>query len=104
MKFPTMWCETIKASDQPVHMHSVIRATFRLLSYRLNNIGASRLKRGCTGSSEYTLVTMPHCWKSHVVSQMPLSSAVVFCKHLLADHVNPEWMQTDLGPYCLQAS
>ena len=23
------------------------------------------LKRGSTGSSQYTLVKMPHCWKSH---------------------------------------
>ena len=23
------------------------------------------LKEGCTGSSESTLVKMPHCWKSH---------------------------------------
>ena len=23
------------------------------------------LKGGCTGSSESTLVKMPHCWKSH---------------------------------------
>ena len=28
------------------------------------------LKGGCTGSSEYTLVKMPHCWKSHVMAQM----------------------------------
>ena len=28
------------------------------------------LKRGCTCSSEYTLVLMPHCWKSHVTAQM----------------------------------
>ena len=27
------------------------------------------LKGGCTGSSESTLVKMPHCWKSHVVAQ-----------------------------------
>ena len=26
------------------------------------------LKGGCTGSSESTLVKMPHCWKSHVTS------------------------------------
>ena len=26
------------------------------------------LKRGCTGSSESTLVKMPHCWKSHVAA------------------------------------
>ena len=29
-----------------------------------------RLKEGCIGSSEYTLVKMPHCWKSHVKAHM----------------------------------
>ena len=29
-----------------------------------------RLKGGCTGSSESTLVKLPHCWKSHVTAQM----------------------------------
>ena len=28
------------------------------------------LKGGCTGSSESTLVKMPHCWKFHVAAQM----------------------------------
>ena len=28
------------------------------------------LKGGCTGSSESTLVKMPHCWKSHVAAQL----------------------------------
>ena len=28
------------------------------------------LKRGCRGSSESTLVKMPHCWKSHVMAQI----------------------------------
>ena len=27
------------------------------------------LKGGCTGSSESTLVKMPHCWKSHVAAK-----------------------------------
>ena len=26
------------------------------------------LKGGCTGSSESTLVKIPHCWKSHVMA------------------------------------
>ena len=26
------------------------------------------LTGGCTGSSEYTLVKMPHCWKSHAAA------------------------------------
>ena len=28
------------------------------------------LKGGCTGSSEFTLVKMPHCCKSHVTAQI----------------------------------
>ena len=31
------------------------------------------LKGGCTGSSEFTLVKIPHCWKSHVAAQLCLS-------------------------------
>ena len=30
------------------------------------------LKGGCTGSSESTLVKMPHCWKPHVAAHMCL--------------------------------
>ena len=36
------------------------------------------LKGGCTGSSEYTLVKMTHCWKSHVTAQLP--SFILFSK------------------------
>ena len=28
------------------------------------------LKGGCTGSFEFTLVKMPHCWKSHVAAKI----------------------------------
>ena len=28
------------------------------------------LTGGCTGSSEYSLVKVVYCWKSHVVAQM----------------------------------
>ena len=30
------------------------------------------LKRGYIGSSESTLVQMPHCWKSHVMAQITI--------------------------------
>ena len=30
------------------------------------------LTGGCTGSSESTLVKMPHCWKSHVTAHVIL--------------------------------
>ena len=29
-----------------------------------------RLKGGCRGSSESTLVKMPHCWKSHATAHI----------------------------------
>ena len=28
------------------------------------------LEEGCRGSSEYTHVKIPHCWKSHSLAQM----------------------------------
>ena len=34
------------------------------------------LKGGCTGSSESTLVKMPHCWKSRVTAQLLFSTYV----------------------------
>ena len=35
-----------------------------------NHLEFLSLKADCTGSSESTLVIMPHCWKSHVAAQM----------------------------------
>ena len=32
------------------------------------------LKGGCRGSSEFALVKMPHCWKSHGTAQMYINS------------------------------
>ena len=34
------------------------------------------LKGGCTGSSESTLVKMPHCWKSHVTAHLLLDFSI----------------------------
>ena len=36
------------------------------------------LKGGCTGSSESTLVKMPHCWKSYVAAQ----SCLCYFRHI----------------------
>ena len=35
------------------------------------------IKGGCKGSSESTLVKMPHCWKSHVMAQITLIPRLV---------------------------
>ena len=35
-----------------------------------HNLEFLSLKGGCRGSSESTLVKMPHCWKSHAMAQL----------------------------------
>ena len=37
-----------------------------------HNLEFLSLKGGCTGSSESTLVKMPHCWKSHVAAHISM--------------------------------
>ena len=47
-------------------------------------------KGGFTDSSEYTMVKMPHCWKSHVVAQLLLlfqALRVLFYDETLTEHV-----------------
>ena len=38
-----------------------------------HHLGFLSLKGGCTGSSECTLVKMPHCWKSHAAAHILVS-------------------------------
>ena len=42
--------------------------TFKLLTEQ--HLEFLSLIGGCTGSSESTLVKMPHCWKSHVTAHL----------------------------------
>ena len=49
---------------------SVTDLTVKLLTE--HHLESLSLKGGCTGSSESTLVKMPHCWKSHVTAHMVL--------------------------------
>ena len=41
------------------------------------------LKGGCTGSSESTLVKIPHCWKSRVMAHLFCCSVLVLFHILL---------------------
>ena len=70
-----MVCVTSKASDQPAHAHSLKSDQSLCLSLEysmsvklLTELHSEflSLNGGCTGSSESTLVKMPHCWKSNV--------------------------------------
>ena len=78
MRFPTMWYV------QPAKPQISLRCTYAQsdqslcfsLEYPMSNkllnehhLRFLSLKGGCRGSSESTLVKMPHCWKSRVVAQ-----------------------------------
>ena len=61
----TVW---ILQSDQSLCLSLEYSMTVKLLTE--HHLEFLCLKGGCTGSSESTLVEMPHCWKSHVTAHM----------------------------------
>ena len=69
-------CTTSKASDQPAHTRSLIRAfashfsILWLLSYWLNIIWSW----GCRGSSKSTYFKLPHCWNSYATAHVLLAN------------------------------
>ena len=77
MGFPTMWYVRQKRlrkacayaqSDQSLCKSLEYSMTVKLQTeYHLEFLS---LKGGCTGSSESTLVKIPHCWKSHVLAHL----------------------------------
>ena len=55
-------------TDQSLCSSLEYSMTIKLLTEQ--NLEFLSLTGGCTGSSESTLVKMPHCWKSHVAAQL----------------------------------
>ena len=73
--FNNVVCATSKGSDHFAHTRNLIRAFASQYNIFMNvklltghHLQFLILKGGCTGSSESTLVTIPHCWKSHLGS------------------------------------
>ena len=67
-------CATSKASDQPAHTRSLIRA-FVSISVKLlteHNLEFLSLKEGCRGLSKSTLVKMSNCWKSLAAARLQM--------------------------------
>ena len=55
-------------SDQSLCLSLEYSMTVKLLTG--HHLESLRVKGGCTGSSESTLVKMPHRWKSHITAQI----------------------------------
>ena len=71
-------CATSEGSDQPAHTRICLPFEYSMSVKLLteHHLMFLSLKEGCTGSSESTLVKMPHCWKSHVMAQIIVSHAL----------------------------
>ena len=65
-------CATSKASDQPARICFCLSLEYSMSVKLLteHHLEFLSFKEGCTGSSESTLVKMPHCWKSHDTAQI----------------------------------
>ena len=82
MRFPTIWyvqpakpqIRLLICSDQADHTDQSLCLSFEYsMSVKLlteQRLEFQSLTGGCTGSSESTLVKIPHCWKSHVTAQI----------------------------------
>ena len=60
-------------SDQSLCSSLEYSMTVKLLTE--HHLEFLSLKGDCTGSSESTLVKLPHCWKSHVMAQIILDTS-----------------------------
>ena len=72
-------------SDQSLCLSLVYYMTVKLLSK--HHLVIISLKGGCTGSSEPTLVKIPHCLKSHVAAHICIVISTVCFTYVTHEHV-----------------
>ena len=78
-------------SDQSHCLSLECSMTVELLTK--NHLGFLSLKGGRTGSSESTLVKMPHFWKSHVMAHFSVSQTEDYQEVKLSDNMVKFWHQ-----------
>ena len=77
-RFPTMWYVRLTKPQVSLRIRAVwsgpmlVAYFMRVKLLTEHHLEFLILKGGCTGSSESTLVKIPHCWKSHVAAQIIL--------------------------------
>ena len=68
LRFPTMWYVRPAKTQTSLINLSLCKSLEYSMTVKLltkHHFEFLSFKGGCTGSSESTLVKMPHCWKSH---------------------------------------
>ena len=82
MRFPTMWYKRPAKPQISLRIRAVCSEPLLSLEYSMtvellseHYLELLSLTGGCTGSSDSTLVKMPHCWKSHGAAHIILLKA-----------------------------
>ena len=77
IRFPTMWYVRPAKAQTSLRIHTGWSEPLLVVEYSMSgklltehHLEFLSLKGGYTGSSQSTLVKIPHCWKSHVVAQL----------------------------------
>ena len=77
MRFPTMWYVRPAKAQTSLRIRAVGSEPLLALEYSMSvqlltehHFEFLSFKGGCKGSSESTLVKMPHCWKSCVTAHI----------------------------------
>ena len=68
MRFPTMWY--VLPAKAQTSLSQSLEYSMSVMLLTEHHLQFLSLQGGCTGSSEYTLVKITHCWKSHVTAQI----------------------------------
>ena len=94
-------------SDQSLCLSLEYSMTVKLQSK--HHLEIISLKGGCTGSSESTLVKIPHCWKSHVAAHLSMAinhyqqrTQFLWSLHIVNYHYVTTVLQTNKNNQCMR--
>ena len=60
------------------------------------------IKGGCRGSSESTLVKLPHCWKSHATAHIDFELKKVLLPPPLGNFADISYLEENFKPHLLR--
>ena len=91
MRFPTMWYVRPAKPQISLRNAQSDQSLCKSLEYSMNvkvlteqHFEFLSLKESRTGSSESTLVKIPHCWKSHVAAEIYAHTLVCLLDRILS--------------------
>ena len=77
MRFSTMWYVRQAKAQTSLRLCLSLDYSMLVKLQTKRHLESLSLKGGCTGSSEYTHVKIPHYWESHVAAHICMKSFVL---------------------------